>query len=277
MRGGLATSERSCARGRLFESECAVMHTRALRQVAVAPFIREQAVSTRGGKTLRYLAKSNLWGKQDLWEHGVAPMLGVDLRVQTWQLNGNNMGAYCKSNATAGHKYNVVDIGGLAFKSSPRATSPDVSWLNTKDHSKWAVSEACTSNASALWVCFGDINRQTGQYSRAGGAMCLQSAPLHQTMYAIVQPLLNSCDGAPLGLKCSVPMAMASAAEMADVQTAAKVDARACYDGHLKCSHWAASCDSLTIGKWVQLKCPASCGLCSKRPATGAQLLVAQI
>jgi hypothetical protein len=51
----------------------------------------------------------------------------------------------------------------------------------------------------------------------------------------------------------------------------------ACFDLHLKCGQWAGACASLTIGKWVQLKCPKSCGLCSYGRAMGAALLSSQL
>jgi hypothetical protein len=146
------------------------------------------------GMPVRSIAKYPYWGKLDLWADGVAPMLGVDLCVQTWQNNGSNLGAFCKRD---GRAFNVIDVGGMQFSSDTR-------WDNVKDHSKWAVSDACTAAADALWVCIGDINRQSGQFSRGGGAMCFQSRPLYESFYSFISPLASNCSGNLS--KCAIPL-----------------------------------------------------------------------
>ena len=163
-------------------------------RATAAPYIKQAVVMTSLGMPVRSIAKYPYWGELDLWADGVAPMLGVDLCVQTWQNNGNNLGAFCKRD---GRAFNVIDVGGMQFSSDTR-------WDNVKDHSKWAVSDACTAAADALWVCIGDINRQSGQFSRGGGAMCFQSRPLYESFYSFISPLASNCSGNVS--KCAIPL-----------------------------------------------------------------------
>ena len=62
---------------------------------------------------------------------------------------------------------------------------PDgVSWKETQDHSKWAVSES-----GARTACVGDINRQYSQAARGGGTLCYESSDLWSAFDAIVSEL----------------------------------------------------------------------------------------
>ena len=58
----------------------------------------------------------------------------------------------------------------------------DISWVETKDHSKWAMSVNDAMNI----VCIGDINRQFSQAKRGGGSVCVQNAQLWNTFKSIV-------------------------------------------------------------------------------------------
>ena len=55
----------------------------------------------------------------------------------------------------------------------------DYEWHYTKDHAKWA------SSLKNNWVCIADINRQTSQEKRGGGAICFQHPRLWQSLSQI--------------------------------------------------------------------------------------------
>jgi len=77
--------------------------------------------------------------------------------IETWQNGAGDMPSCCPpSNNCTFPSYNnlVVTMGR--------------SWKINQDHSKWGVS----TSSSKKVTCVGDINRQTGQRKRGGGAVC---------------------------------------------------------------------------------------------------------
>merc|ERR1719468_605599 len=62
------------------------------------------------------------------------------------------------------------------------------SWLDSTDHSKWAVTHDGTI------LCVGDINRQSGQFARGGGTVCIKDSKLGFQLKGAVQSGQN-CDG----------------------------------------------------------------------------------
>jgi deoxyribonuclease-2 len=140
------------------------------KHVAVEPWTSTRTFQTAAGLSVQYIAKYSTWG-EDFWEDLVAPTLGVNLYTETWQNGGGRLDSFCTSAGYAWDVENVlaVDVGdGAAFK-------------ETQDHSKWAVSMTPSGatieevNATAQWACVGDLNMQSGQESRAGGALCVQN------------------------------------------------------------------------------------------------------
>lgn len=129
------------------------------------------AVATVGGAALTVFGKSAPWG-QDLWAGCVAPTMRTGLWVDSW-IRGSAEGANCTG------AFPVLDVQQIAFASG-------YSWSETADHSKWAVS------SSGDTICFGDINRMTTQFSRGGGAVCMESAALADTFRAATKAT-NSC------------------------------------------------------------------------------------
>jgi deoxyribonuclease II len=126
--------------------------------------------TSKAGMKFRSIAKSRVWG-QDLWSDAVGDDLNVDLDVESWRRG--KIPATLDSN----RKDDVddiidIDFGPLGF---PYA------WPETKDHAKWASSLKGNSD----WVCVADINRQTSQSKRGGGAICFQHPALWQCLAKI--------------------------------------------------------------------------------------------
>jgi deoxyribonuclease-2 len=161
------------------------------KHVTSEPWTSVQTFATVAGLSVRYVAKYSTWG-QDFWEDLVAPSLGVGLYTETWQNGAGRLASFCTSE---GYSYDVenvltVNLGsGAAFK-------------ETQDHSKWGVSIAAgaaghqhkaeANNATAQWACVGDLNMQSGQESRAGGALCVQNTYLYGA-YASLITSVETC------------------------------------------------------------------------------------
>jgi len=116
---------------------------------------------SRAGRPFRFLAKNSHWDS-DFWIDWVGPRLGVDLDVETWR---RGMLPKTQDNDSV---HDVVD----ALYVNLDHLGVNCEWHYTKDHSKWAVS------ATGHWVCAADINRQTSQEKRGGGAICFQHEQL---------------------------------------------------------------------------------------------------
>ncbi len=116
------------------------------------PLCIHDSFQTVGGMKFTTFAKSTQWNNA-LWDACVAPYTQSSLIVQSW-LQGSAMGANCTG------PYTITDVESIDF-------SPEFSWTNPNDHSKWALS------VDHSFVCFGDINRVYAQAARGGGAVCL--------------------------------------------------------------------------------------------------------
>jgi len=127
-------------------------------------------IVSRGGQKFTSFAKSAYWG-DDLWDHLVAPHFGRDFATETWQNGVGKMESNCKSKS--GDSQSVENIISLKF---PNADA----WKETQDHSKWAVS------LDGEVFCIGDINRQTGQRNRGGGATCIEDSGLAKQMLSLI-------------------------------------------------------------------------------------------
>uniref|UniRef100_A0A0K0D8J0 Deoxyribonuclease II n=1 Tax=Angiostrongylus cantonensis TaxID=6313 RepID=A0A0K0D8J0_ANGCA len=102
----------------------------------------------------------------DLWHDLIASSLRTPLGVETWR-NGaaKDIGSQCGDGA------NVYDV--------TKVQLPSGNFSSSKDHSKWGVS----MKESMPYTCIGDINRQTSQFKRGGGAACIQSKALWTALY----------------------------------------------------------------------------------------------
>lgn len=110
-------------------------------------------IQTHAGLPLTVFAKTSEWN-DDLYAGCVTPFLQDELWVESW-IRGSAIGPVCPFK-----EHDTLDIQSLDFPSF------GMGWSETKDHSKWAMT------ALLPFVCFGDINRMTSQYSRGGGTVC---------------------------------------------------------------------------------------------------------
>jgi len=140
-------------------------------------------IETVGGRSFEVFAKSGRWGG-DLYDDLIAPGLGVNLQVSTWQ-NGVR-GAMGLFYPTDHRSYTVVNV--------VTQERNDTAWKESQDHSKWAITYfprrgdiGAANGASAgrrlrdgmgKWVCVGDINRMASQMHRGGGTACIDSPGL---------------------------------------------------------------------------------------------------
>jgi deoxyribonuclease-2 len=134
------------------------------------------ALRTLGGTTFLAFAKNEMWN-QDLWSALVSPTLKSGLLIESWMdgADSNKMPSFCKPQYT----FNNINVRQVALDST-------VTWPETKDHSKWAI----TTDASMF--CIGDINRQYSQAKRGGGTVCAQN-PNIWTAFRKLIASMDSC------------------------------------------------------------------------------------
>jgi len=121
----------------------------------------------------------NAKADSDLYLAQIAPTLKTSLYVETW-MNGddsNKMPSLCKN---AQNPYSAIDVRQVAIGS--------VTWPETKDHSKWAVS----ASSKVPVTCIGDTNRQYSQAKRGGGSVCVNDPLVYQSMFGAIS-LADKC------------------------------------------------------------------------------------
>lgn len=125
---------------------------------------------SKGQNAFRLIAKNRHWDK-DFWIDLVGPHLQTDMDVETWR----------RGTVPGTEDSNRVDtVTDVLYINLERLGIP-YEWYYTKDHAKWGVSK------SQGWVCIGDINRQTSQEKRGGGAICFQSDGLWKALGSVEQ------------------------------------------------------------------------------------------
>ena len=107
------------------------------------PTSRIVTLTSKGGIEFRYFAKSKTFGK-DLYAGLVSPSLKKSLLAETW-IRSDKVNACCDPEK-AHCPYDVYNVNWVKF-------NEEVSYHETKDHSKWAVA------LDKSTLCIGDINR----------------------------------------------------------------------------------------------------------------------
>lgn len=104
----------------------------------------------------------------DIYSSCISPYYESDIKVESW-VHGTMDGPYCPPK----YKYETRDIKSLKFPEGQTYTEYD-------DHSKWAILNSPT-------VCFGDLNRVTSQFIRAGTVYCWDDETLWSTLNKAIQ------------------------------------------------------------------------------------------
>lgn len=129
-----------------------------------------------------HYGKSGSWGK-DIYEDLIQDALGVDMFVETWR-RAPAMETYCRPS----YAHDSFNVATLHFTD---AAGGDAEYKYTQDHSKVALAVNATSQQH--WVCVGDNNRMTSQWSRGGGSVCFR----HAATYAALSAMVLTVDPCP--------------------------------------------------------------------------------
>uniref|UniRef100_A0A0K0DK76 Deoxyribonuclease II n=1 Tax=Angiostrongylus cantonensis TaxID=6313 RepID=A0A0K0DK76_ANGCA len=130
-------------------------------------FTYSHTIQTRKRMNVTIFSKHKKFDK-DLWHDLIASSLRTPLGVETWR-NGaaQDVGSQCGDGVQL----------------------PSGNFSSNSDHSKWGVS----MKESSPVVCVGDVNRQTSQFKRGGGAACIQNRSLWTAFHNLVATF-NACD-----------------------------------------------------------------------------------
>ncbi|XP_008547122.1 plancitoxin-1 [Microplitis demolitor] len=121
------------------------------------PFSHKEEILSSGGQEFISFAKTSKWRK-DLYDDFVAPELNTDLLAETWLNGRGKLPSECNGSK-------VLNVQSITLNSA------NVNFRNSRDHSKWAVAQNNRKNRN--WVCVGDINRESPQFNRGGGTVCV--------------------------------------------------------------------------------------------------------
>jgi deoxyribonuclease-2 len=117
----------------------------------------------------------------DIFENLIQPSLEVDMYVETWR-RPPVMDSYCNPP----HAWESININNLAFVDE---NGKEVTFKYTQDHSKFSL--AVNSTSQKHWICIGDMNRMTSQWTRGGGMACVRHAALYNPLLASVIDIEN--------------------------------------------------------------------------------------
>uniref|UniRef100_A0A3B3CFY6 Deoxyribonuclease-2-alpha n=1 Tax=Oryzias melastigma TaxID=30732 RepID=A0A3B3CFY6_ORYME len=120
------------------------------------PWFKVGQLTSMGGRSFLSFAKYTRF-KDDLYSGLITNELPSNLFVKSWGKMRDPLASNCSSSIPH-HVYNVKSVKLQNDK-----------FDNMVDHSKWCV----TSDES--WTCVADMNRETSQMSRGGGALCMSS------------------------------------------------------------------------------------------------------
>ncbi|KAL5012701.1 hypothetical protein ScPMuIL_011252 [Solemya velum] len=142
------------------------------KHVSNPPWFLKASLESIGGKKYDSFAKFSDFD-EELYSAWVAPTYSTQLMTETWQNGRGKLPSNCTAN------YRVFNVQNIAFNQTSTVT-----FKETKDHSKWAVSTGNTPSKNI--ICIGGINREEPQEHRAGGTVCTIDAAVWKEFSAIV-------------------------------------------------------------------------------------------
>uniref|UniRef100_A0A1I8BL64 Deoxyribonuclease II n=1 Tax=Meloidogyne hapla TaxID=6305 RepID=A0A1I8BL64_MELHA len=138
------------------------------------------ALQLLDGTKITSFSKHKRFAK-DLYYDLVAPELKTSFYTETWLVGRGDLPSDCDTS------FKIHNIQSIRF------TKPFViKFDNSKDHSKWAVSEEI--------ICIGDINRQKSQAKRGGGTICMKNkniANIYRSAIGDVECCINETECSP--------------------------------------------------------------------------------
>lgn len=120
-----------------------------------------QSITTTANQELKLFSKDQHFNR-DLYSQLIAKTLNSSLLAQTWrQGQGGELPSDC--NEPFGRSIENIRTLGL---------DENAQWSTHHDHSKWAIVK--DHNSTNYSFCISDINRMKSQFSRGGGALCIE-------------------------------------------------------------------------------------------------------
>ncbi len=132
-------------------------------------------VHSTANNVFTYFGKSGSWAK-DIWEDHVQVGLCVDMWIESW-IRSPAMPNYCRPT----YPYDSRNVETMAFVD---AAGAPVSFKYTMDHTKMGLAVNGTSQQN--YVCVGDNNRMTSQWTRGGGAVCFRNAAVYRSVLSMI-------------------------------------------------------------------------------------------
>ncbi|XP_074525109.1 deoxyribonuclease-2-alpha-like [Halichoeres trimaculatus] len=138
-----------------------------------APWFRITELTSLSGSHFTSFAKYTRFN-DDLYSGLLVFHLNQPLFVKTWgKMKSSPLNSNCSSSIPY-HVYNVISISLEGHTVS-----------NTSDHSKWCVTPL------SGWTCIADMNRETSQMKRGGGAICTDDAVVREAFYTLKSEYQN--------------------------------------------------------------------------------------
>lgn len=132
------------------------------------------SATVHGGSTsFTHYGKSGSTGI-DIFEDYLQPQLGLNFFWETWR-RSPAMASYCQPE----YEYDSVNVNMLAWQ---EVDGTPIDFKYTQDHSKYGLAN--TSNSQQHFVCVGDMNRMSSQWTRGGGFVCFRHADVYYTLLA---------------------------------------------------------------------------------------------
>ncbi|KAH7638933.1 deoxyribonuclease ii family protein [Dermatophagoides farinae] len=119
-----------------------------------------QTISSANHLSFTIFSKNHKFN-HDIYADLIAQHYQDDFFAQSWR---NGAGEVLPSDCTYGYK--IFNVNSIKIRDS-------IQWPYREDHAKWTIS---VDHKRRPIVCLVDLNRMRSQFSRGGGAICLESS-----------------------------------------------------------------------------------------------------